>query len=155
MSYDDLNRRSSRVIPVREGRVFLCPAGDDAFIDIGYCRIESDEPAAITVKHGLGGRRVVGYNDRLEVSWLQTSEVEMAALDALQSGEHDLKLVRTRGDDEGGGNEERLYSSYFLQVLPNLSQGKMKIILEKMISVSEMSERLSIDWPFAASRYGR
>jgi len=143
--YDDFARRSSRVVPGRDGRVFVRPAGVGEFVDIGYCRVESDEPAAITVKHGLGGRRVLGYNDRLEISWLQTSTMEMAALEELQSGEHDLKIVRNRDDDEGAGVEYRLYEGYYLQLLTGLASGKMKLLAEKMIGVDEMSDRLGVE----------
>lgn len=139
--YDGLLRRTSRVTPVREGKVSLRPSGSGAYVDIGFCRIESDEPAAITVKHALGGRRVFGYNDRLEVSWLQTSTSEMAALATLQDGEHDVKLTRT---DECGSAEERVYEGYYMQLLPGLQQGKIKIIFEKMLSVAQMEARMVV-----------
>lgn len=135
--YDNLLRRSSRVVPVREGRVSVRPSGSGSYIDIGYCRIDTDEPAAITVKTGLMGRRVLGYNDRLEISWLQTSIDEQAAIETLQSGEHDIKLTRAIDAADGGGTEERIYSAYYLQILPNLQQGRYKIIAEKMLSVAQ------------------
>jgi len=137
--YENLLRLSSRVVPVREGLVSVRPSGSGVFYNIGYCRIETDEPAAITVKNALSGRMVLGYNDRLEVSWLQTSTAELAALASLQSGEHDIKLSRTT---ESSGTEEILYTAYFLQILPGLQQGRMKIIAEKMISVAEMAARM-------------
>ena len=142
--YDDLLRRSSRIVPIREGKVSLRPAGTGPYIDIGYCRIESDEPAAVTVKHALNGRRVIGYSDRLEISWLQTSMSEMAALVTLQKSEHDLKISRIREEDEGGGTEERLYEGYYLQLLPNLQRGRIRMILEKQISVAQMGTRMVI-----------
>ncbi|MCG8345540.1 MAG: hypothetical protein MI685_10360 [Chlorobiales bacterium] len=144
VAYDDLARRSSRAVPVRSGKVFIRPAGTGSYIDIGYCRIESDGPAAVTVKHALNGRRVIGYNDRLEISWLQTSTAEMAALETLQNSEHDLKISRTRGDDEGGGTEERMYEGYYLQLLPKLQRGKFMMILEKQISVAQMGTRMVV-----------
>lgn len=139
--YDDLLRRSSRVVPIREGKVSIRPAGTGPYIDIGYCRIESNEPAAVTVKNALGGRQVLGYNDRLEVSWLQTSPSEMAALKTLQDGEHDVKLTRT---DEGGNTEEIIYEGYYMQLLPALQQGKIKMILEGQISVAQMEARMVV-----------
>ncbi|MCG8345538.1 MAG: hypothetical protein MI685_10350 [Chlorobiales bacterium] len=139
--YDNLRRRSSRVVPIREGKVSIRPAGTGQYIDIGYCRIESDDPAAVTVKNALGGNRVIGYNDRLEVSWLQTSTAEMAALATLLEGEHDMKLVRT---DESSNTEELLYEGYYLQLLPGLQQGKIKMILEGQISVAQMQARMMV-----------
>ena len=139
--YDDLLRRSSRVVPIREGKVSIRPAGTGGYVDIGYCRVESSEPAAVTVKNALGGRRVLGYNDRLEVSWLQTSTSEFAALETLQDGEHDVKLSRT---DESGNTEEQVYAGYYLQLLPGLQQGKIKMILEGQISVAQMAERMVV-----------
>ena len=139
--YDNLLRRSSRVVPVREGKVSIRPAGTGSYIDIGYCRIESNDPAAVTVKNALGGRQVIGYNDRLEVSWLQTSTSEMAALGTLQDGEHDMKIVRT---DEGGNTEELVYPGYYMQLLPGLQRGKIKMILEGQISVAQMEARMVV-----------
>ena len=139
--YNDLLRRSSRIVPIREGRVSIHPAGTGSYIDIGYCRIESSEPAAVTVKNALGGRQVIGYNDRLEVSWLQTSTAEMAALETLQEGEHDVKLTRT---DEGANTEEIIYEGYYMQLLPGLQRGKIKMIIEGQISVAQMEARMVV-----------
>ena len=140
--FDDMLRLSSRVILARGGRVFLRPAGSEVFVDIGYCRIESDESAAITVKHALSGRRVIGYSDRLELTWLQTSVSEMGALSVLLGSEIDLKLSRVREADEGGGSEERLYLAYFMQLLPSLGKGEIKMILEKQMSVAQFQSRM-------------
>ncbi|GEM_PF-2980828 len=140
--YDNLGRYPSRVIPIREGRVEIQLSGAGPYKDIGYCRIECDEPAAITVKTALGGRRVLGYNDRLEITWLQTGSSEMAALFGLQNGEHDIKLSRKRDVSEGGGEEIRMYLAYFMQLLPSLGKGEIKMIFEKQISVAEMQRRM-------------
>ncbi|MEI6846562.1 MAG: hypothetical protein WCK32_00760 [Chlorobiaceae bacterium] len=142
--YDNLLRRSSRIIPQREGKVSLRAAGSGSYVDIGYCRIESDEPAAITVKNAIGGRMVIGYNDRIEISWLQTSTYELAALTTLQDGEHDIKISRTLAADEGSGTEERTYLAYYMQLLPGFGAGKIKIILEKQLSVAQMQARMVI-----------
>ncbi len=142
--YDALSRRSSRVVPVREGRVSVRPSGSGSYVDIGYCRVESDEPAAITVKNAIGGRMVLGYSDRLEITWLQTSASELAALQTIQEGLHDMVLTRSREPDEGAGTESRYYLAYFLQLLPSLKDGKIKIILEKQLSVAQFMARMVI-----------
>lgn len=139
--YDNLGRLPSRVIIGREGKVSIRPSGVGLYKDIGYCCVVTDEPAAITVKNALGGRKVLGYSDRLEIRWLQTSQAEMSALQTLMNGAHDIQLSRVQ---ESGVIEERKYLGYWMQLLPGLAKGEIKMIFEKQISVAEMAERMVV-----------
>ncbi len=141
--YDNLLRRSSRVVPVREGRVSVRPSGSGSYVDIGYCRIESDEPAAITVKNALGGRMVIGYSIRLEISLLQTSMSEIVAMPTIQAAAHDIKITRSL-EDEGLVSEERLFTEFFIQLLPGLKDGKIKFIAEGQMSVLALAAHLTV-----------